>query len=263
MAHRITSPEGNELAYEVHGQGPPLALVHGITENHHSFDPLIGPLAEHHRVIAVDLRGHGESDTASSYDLASMTGDLRHVLEHEGASDAVLLGHSLGGTVVTAYASSFPTHAVINVDQPLALGAFQAGLKQLEPMLRGNNDAFQQAISMVFDSMAGALPDAERSRIEAIRRAQQPVVLGVWAALLDESPESLEALVRHTFGHVKVPYLSLHGLDPGPGYADWLTELIPSAKCEVWADLGHYPHLVEPDRFLNRVREFLAGVAPA
>ena len=47
------------IAYERTGSGPPLVLVHGITESRHSWAPLIPSLAERFDVVAVDLRGHG------------------------------------------------------------------------------------------------------------------------------------------------------------------------------------------------------------
>ena len=254
------TPDGIELAYEVTGGGPPLALVHGITESRRSWDPLLPRLAERHRVIAVDLRGHGESGSAPSYDLVAMAQDLRHVLSVENATDAVLTGHSLGGTVVTAYASAYPTRAVVNIDQSLALGAFRDGLKQVEPMLRGDEPGFQSLISMIFDSMMGALSETERSRVRNIRRPVQPVVLGVWSALLDSTPEELDQLVRTGFSEIKAPYLAIHGIDPGAGYSEWLHSIVPSALCEVWPDLGHYPHLVETERFITRLAEFEASL---
>jgi len=64
---------------------------------------------------------------------------------------------------------------------------------------------------------------------------------------------------------VTVPLLSLHGLDAGPDYAAWLAARIPTATVEVWTDeqgrpLGHHPHLMAPERFVARVREFAAGL---
>ena len=54
--------------------------------------------------------------TRPPYDPITMAGDLREVIEDAGADDALLVGHSLGGIVVTMYASQFDTRAVINVD---------------------------------------------------------------------------------------------------------------------------------------------------
>jgi len=53
-----------------------------------------------------------------------------------------------------------------------------------------------------------------------------------------------------------VRYLSLFGIDPGPDYADWLMSPIAGAVVEVWAEHGHYPHLVDPDRFVARLTDF-------
>jgi pimeloyl-ACP methyl ester carboxylesterase len=89
------------------------------------------------------------------------------------------------------------------------------------------------------------------------------VVTGIWAPLLDGTPASLESLVEEIAAGVTVPFLSLHGLDPGPDYAGWLIARIPTATVEVWTDdagrpLGHHPHLVAPRRFAARIREFAA-----
>ncbi|MDP2290729.1 MAG: alpha/beta hydrolase, partial [Actinomycetota bacterium] len=68
------------------------------------------------------------------------------------------------------------------------------------------------------------------------------------------------ATVEALASAITVPYLSLHGIDPGPDYGDWLTRLVPTATVELWPDLGHYVQLVEPDRFLARLAEFEAAV---
>ncbi len=251
-----TTSGGVDLAYEVHGQGPVLVLVHGITECRRSWDPLVPALAAEHTLVMVDLRGHGESGTGPQYDLGAMASDVHELLDQLGLADPLLVGHSLGGTVVTAYAAVFDCRAVINVDQSLALSGFQEGLRQLEPMLRGDTATFTSAIGMVFDSMAGRLSDAERARIESVRQPQQEVVLGVWTPVLEQSVDELDALVTSIASHVRVPYLSLHGIDPGPTYAAWLQDLIPTASVEVWPDVGHYPHLVHPEHFLTRVQAF-------
>jgi len=52
------------------------------------------------------------------------------------------------------------------------------------------------------------------------------------------------------------PYLSLFGVDPGPDYQQWLSGFIANSSIELWPEHGHYPHLVDPDRFVTRLREF-------
>ena len=245
------------IDYFAAGDGPVAALVHGITESRRTWDPLVAPLIEAgYRVVSVDLRGHGDSSRVAPYDLATMAGDVGAVLAAEGVADALMVGHSLGGAVVSAYAAGGPCRGVINVDQPLALAAFKETLGQLEPLLRGSDEEFQGAISAIFDQMAGALVGHERERVDRLRNAEQDVVLGIWELVLTASAEELDATVDAVAGAISAPYLSLHGIDPGPDYATWLTGRIATAEVEVWSDLGHYPHLVEPERFVARVVEF-------
>lgn len=94
--------------------------------------------------------------------------------------------------------------------------------------------------------MRGPLPSPETERIETIRTPRQDVVLAIWEPVRHSSIDELDALVSAMAGNINVPWLSLHGIDPGPMYATWLTARIPTAAIELWPDLGHYPHLSNP-----------------
>jgi pimeloyl-ACP methyl ester carboxylesterase len=244
------------LAHERLGSGPALVLIHGITERHEMWRPLLEPLAGQYDVVAVDLRGHGDSAVEAPYDPITMATDVHQTVQSLGLINPLVIGHSLGGVVASAYAAVGRPRAIINVDQPLKLADFKAALSQLEPMLRGDRASFDTAIGMVFDAMIGPLPADEAARIGALRHADQDVVLGIWGTVFDSSPAELDATVEALIGAVTVPYLSLHGIDPGEGYTSWLRRLMPSATVEVWPDQGHYPHLVQPGRFLERVTDF-------
>ncbi|MGK2947895.1 MAG: alpha/beta fold hydrolase [Acidimicrobiales bacterium] len=254
-----TSADGTEIAYDVRGSGPPLVLVHGITESRHSWDPLVDDLAADHTVVAVDLRGHGASGLAAEYGAEVMASDVAAVVAAEGLADPLVVGHSLGGIVATALAGAHPCRAVVNIDQSIALGDFQELVRGAEPMLR--SDAFAEVIGALFDSMVGALPPDEVARVAALRQPRQEVVLGVWSPLLELAPDVLDAYVAGLAGAVAVPYLALHGIDPGEAYAPWLASVIPSASVEVWDGDGHYPHLVHRERFLERLRRFETTLA--
>ena len=254
---RVQIGPTTSIEYDRRGAGDPLVLVHGITERRASWDPLVDPLvAAGFDVLRVDLRGHGASSRTPPYDLATMAGDLGAVVADAGITDPVLVGHSLGGAVVSAYAAGAPCRGVVNVDQPLALADFQESLGQLEPLLRGDDGQFQQAITMVFEQMAGPLAGPARRRVEELRSAEQDVVLGIWEPVLSSPAGELDAMTEAIASSITVPYLSLHGIDPGPAYAEWLTGLIPTAVVEVWPDHGHYPHLVDQERFVARLLEF-------
>ena len=250
------------LAHELIGQAddPALILIHGITDSRHMWHPLLHDLARHHLVLAVDLRGHGDSDNDSPYDPITYATDVVETAAALGVTDPLVIGHSLGGVVASAFAAIAPTVGVINVDQPLRLSAFKAGLAPLEPMLRGGRHEFEQAIQMVFGAMEGPLSEKEKARLQQHRHADQDVVLGTWASVFESTEEELDATVAALAAGITVPYLSLHGIDPGPDYAAWLQHLVPTATVELRPDLGHYVQLVEPQRFLDRVAAFEAQV---
>ena len=251
------------LVADITGHGPDLVLVHGITESARSWDPLIAALAGDHRVIAVDLRGHGRSAGGGPWDLATMAADVHEVVAAHSAHAPLLVGHSLGGTVVTAYAAARPARGVVNVDQSLALDGFQEALRAVEPVLRGPVEGFEALVGQLFVGLRGRLDDDGWARLEGLRRADQEVVLGIWAPVLETPAAGLRALVADLAGAVTVPYLALHGEAPGERYGPWLRGLIPTATVECWDGLGHYPHLVEPERFVARLRAFEATLAPA
>jgi pimeloyl-ACP methyl ester carboxylesterase len=261
--HVATTPDGTSIRWSRTGSGEAVVLVHGITESAAAFDPITERLATTHEVITMDLRGHGESDRSAAYDLSAMASDVATVIAAAGVSRPHLVGHSLGGAVVTAAGSMLDVASVVDIDQSLQLDAFKAQLMPAEPMLR-DAEQYQLVTGAMFEMMMGDMLSADEvARVNALRRADHEVVLGVWDLLLTQPVEAIAAAVDEAlsgYAGRSVPYLAVFGLDPGDGYADWLSERISGSAVEYWADdshqYGHYPHLVDPDRFVARLREF-------
>ena len=104
---------GQRLAYETYGDGPRLTvLLHGLLLSKRMHDELARALAERgHRVVTLDLLGHGESDRPADMGRYSMTEFGREVvalLDHLGAEQAVVMGTSLGANTTLEVASLAP-----------------------------------------------------------------------------------------------------------------------------------------------------------
>ncbi len=257
----LTAADGTTIAYADHGgDGPPTLLVHGITECDESWRPVLDRLTDDRRVFTMDLRGHGASGLAESYDLESMAGDVVAVMDTLGVlGHCHLVGHSLGGMVVTAVGAAVPAPSIVNVDQSLRLGSFKAQLANFEGMLR-DPETFPQIIEGLFALLAGTMIDpAAMDRVNALRAPNQDVVLGVWDLVFSLPEDEINAVVEAAlagYAGNATPYLTVFGVEPEPGYHDWLSGFVSGANTEVWADHGHYPHLVDPDRFVDRLRAF-------
>ena len=108
MQHAIR--DGVRLAYEEAGRGErSIMLVHGMRCDHRHMRPLFEHLRASHRVVNVDLRGHGASDAPrSDYTNEEMAGDLAWLAGELGLQRPVLVGHSFGGSLALHLAATRP-----------------------------------------------------------------------------------------------------------------------------------------------------------
>jgi pimeloyl-ACP methyl ester carboxylesterase len=87
---------------------PPIVLVHGLRDHSHSFDDIARGLMDRFHVYALDLRGHGDSETTPYYAFGHFVLDLHHLIRALRIAKPILVGHSMGGEVVGRLAGSFP-----------------------------------------------------------------------------------------------------------------------------------------------------------
>jgi len=103
---------GISLYYELHGDsGEPLVLVHGYTGDVTDWRHQIPELSRTHRVLMMDLRGHGRSEAPkdrSSYTVDQMASDVEALIDQVGFERYHLLGHSMGGGIVQEIALRSP-----------------------------------------------------------------------------------------------------------------------------------------------------------
>lgn len=82
-------------------------------------------------------------------------------------------------------------------------------------------------------------------------------VAAVMAAAHSSSPHLVGHSLAGPFAdYGDVPYLALFGIDPGPDSSDLVSGHISNSEVEVWDEVGHYPHLVDPDRLVEHVESF-------
>lgn len=104
-----TSINGIQIAYERHGMGTPLVLLHGFPLDHHLWDDVVPLLENTFNLIVPDLRGFGESTTVDTpYTMDDFASDIAGLLDSLGIRSAAIAGHSMGGYVALAFARLFP-----------------------------------------------------------------------------------------------------------------------------------------------------------
>ncbi|MGD9501813.1 MAG: alpha/beta fold hydrolase [Methyloceanibacter sp.] len=106
---------------KVEGEGPPIVLIHGFGAALDWWDEIAPKLAEHHRVIRLDLIGHGGTEApASGYAIAHQANLVAAVLDKLGVDRVSAIGHSMGGAVATALAEANPSRIerLVLIDSP-------------------------------------------------------------------------------------------------------------------------------------------------
>ena len=108
-AGQYAEVNGINLYFETRGSGRPLILLHGGLGSGEMFGPVLGLLAERHKVIAVDLQGHGRTaDIDRPIDIKLMADDIAALIDHLGLDRPDIVGYSLGGGVAFQAAAKYP-----------------------------------------------------------------------------------------------------------------------------------------------------------
>lgn len=261
---RVRVAPGVRLFVEDAGEGPAVVLVHGWSLNRHVWWRQISELsAAGHRVLALDLRGHGSSDVPTDgYEIDRLAADLVAVLDACELDDAVLVGWSLGGLVTFRVAALHPARV-----RGLVLVCSNGVAHSRQP-------GFPFGIGP--EEVLPALVAAERRDRAAMRRKvladgfaapPAPEVLD-WLLTLSLQTGSepavacLETLLgtdqSELAGAVTVPVVQVIGTgDPSVSSAGaaWLCETLADARHVALEECGHYPMIERPDAFQRLLLE--------
>jgi pimeloyl-ACP methyl ester carboxylesterase len=244
--------DGVVLAYDDTGSGyPPLVFVHGAACNRRFWDQQLPRFSSAHRVITVDLRGHGESDAPSErYMVRLFAEDLASTSTQLGIESPVVIGHSLGGLVALDFASAYPDRvaAAVLIDSPLLPGGDRAEVvRDLVAGLRGPDPDL--ALRAYFASLFGPYDNAAtRSWILDQTVLTEPhVTSSIWEESLISWDD--EAALREC----RVPVLYIDAGTPNADLAR-AVELCPGLMIARTIGSGHFSPLVVPDQ-VNAVLE--------
>jgi pimeloyl-ACP methyl ester carboxylesterase len=260
-SRRALTSDGVEVAFEERGDGRPLVLLHGLCEDRESWEPVSRELAlGEFRCIAFDFRGHGESGRLGGYEPAGFFADLVAVIEATCDEPPLLVGHSLGGAVATVAAALGMTGHVVSIDQPLRQGSFAQLIHSLAARLKDPSSFPDALMEEKLALGMGLVPEPMFSRLERLARTcDQTLVLDTWAPMLDDDPITLAAMddaTRNIVSSLSSPYLTIHGTPLEPEYERWFRELVPHADLESWSGQGHWLHLIDTPRFVDRLSTF-------
>jgi 2-hydroxymuconate-semialdehyde hydrolase len=245
------------------GSGPAVLLLHGSGPGTTSaaWGPLIAALEPHHRVIAPDLLGFGESSPpqAGVSLRAAWTGQVVDLLDSLGLESCAVVGNSAGGAVAFSLACARPdvvtrVVAVGSMGHAMALPSGLDALWGYEP----SRSAAQALIELLNFDPAAATPEAIEVRLAAT--LAQPHYPSLFPAPRQRWVDDL-SLSRGDLAAIAVPVLLVHGADdrivPLRDGALALLALLPDVRAHVFGGCGHASPLERTDEFNRLVTTFL------
>jgi pimeloyl-ACP methyl ester carboxylesterase len=255
---RWTGPGGTWAFQRAGSSGPSVLLLHGMMFDHAMWRPVVDDLARDHRVLAVDLPGHGAAPARPHYRWDEIVDELAALVSYLDFGTPVVAGHSAAAVLALLHASRHPVSGVVNVDQPLDVRELATRLRQAAPGLTAEGFA-RLADTLIASMDLAAVPAPYRGVVQP--RPDRAVYLGWQQEMIDQEPEQLQALIETTARSVRAPYLAVFSREPWPGHDDWLRNLIPTAHSEVYGCPGHFPHLADVARFTASIRRLAGGLS--
>lgn len=257
---------GLYMAYTDQGAGRPLLLLHGYPLSRRLWVPQLDGLAGAARLIAPDLRGHGDSEApAGPYTVAQLADDAAALLDLLGVTEPVVVGGlSMGGYVALAFQRRYPQRVA-----GLILAATRAGADS--PEAQANRD---KAAATAQEKGNAAIVDAMLPKMLAPRTyTEQPSIVAEARAIMASAPVAgivgtLAAMKTRPdatpqLPEISQPVLVLHGADDvliPPSEAEASARALPNARLVLIPNAGHLLNLEQPAAFNAEVRTFLANL---
>jgi pimeloyl-ACP methyl ester carboxylesterase len=271
--HVFTASDGARIAYRDSGRGTPIVLLHGLMAHAGFFESQAG-LAENFRIIALDLRGHGESAAADSEppSVERMAADVAELTEALALEGAIGVGWSLGATVLWhvlagpagrrfAGAVVVDMTARVRNDDEWDLGLSAEACEARSIAIRDDFESFALTAGQAI--FAQPVHDEHRELADwaslQFARNDAGAIASVWASLIRQDVRALLERIQH-------PTLIVHGRRSelyGDDTADHLVAALPHARAVRFENSGHAPHLEEPELFNITLKDFADSLSLA
>ena len=231
----------------------PAVFVHSAAGNSGQWAAQLTHVRRSRRVIAVDLRGHGRSPggAPADFQVAALAADLKATLDRLGIARALLVGHSLGGSVCVALAGLHPERvAGLFLVDPSGDGRLVPKEQAAGMMAALRSDAYRPTIEGYWALLLAGSSPAVRARVLRDLNDTPPAsVIGVLEALLTFDPVTpLSAFSGPAFALVS-------GVGDIPGALHTLVPALPHQKIE---GTGHWLQLDAPDAVNRAFDQFVA-----
>jgi flavin reductase (DIM6/NTAB) family NADH-FMN oxidoreductase RutF/pimeloyl-ACP methyl ester carboxylesterase len=259
MTGDVARRRSGASTYIEDGAGEPVVLIHGVGLNAAIWAPQIEALSKTHRVIALDMAGHGQSARPPvSAGLADYVDQLTKLLDDLEIEKANLIGHSMGGLVALGF-------ALANPDRVLRLGVLN-GVYQRSPEARAAVAARSAEVA------AGtSMGDIEKPLARWFGESPSPARETTRAALLAMSPSSYAVAYRifaeadrlfvGQLGKLAMPTLFATGsADPNstPAMSEAMAAAVQRGRARIFEGAGHMMALAQPVQVNLALRYLLA-----
>jgi esterase len=253
------------------GEGPPLVMLHGLGGHARTWDHTAAALADQYRVLAVDQRGHGDTDWAPQYGLGPMAKDLLGFMDALDLPEATLMGLSMGGLVSFVFAAAHPERVTRLVILDIGPEIAPAGSTNIASIL-ASKDIFNSADEAFAQARVANSRPTDATLRHRVTHNLRPLPDGTLTYKYDrELRRNPRVLFDHTkdqlwdaWRAVNCPVFLIRGADSDVLAADTAQRMVaenPNVDFASVPDCGHSITLDRPDGLLEVVSPWLTAAA--
>lgn len=259
--HVVESKDGVPISYEVHGSGEPtLVFVHGWSCDARYWHKQIPAFSQEHKVVVIDLAGHGHSGVErDTFSMQAFGEDVKSVVEATGSEKVILIGHSMGGSVIAEAARLMPDKVIgligadtyHNVEYPLSQ-------EQFELMITPLKDDFKTGTRHFVKEMQ--IPHENKQLQEWIKAdmSAAPSDIAI-SAFEDLMTKSITGEAAEIFEDVGVPVVSVN-------CSLWATDLEANRKhmrsfdAIIVENTDHFLMMMKPEGFNKALKQAIKSI---